>query len=116
MGEQGAARGRAEPGAELVLAAVRRAVRQRVPAPGPAPLWLVRLHLAIRPGSRPARVLRRRLEELERAGLLARETSHGLAVWSPTRRGEAALACFLFAQMHPRLSSQATGMKALYYS
>jgi hypothetical protein len=74
-----------------VLAAVRRAVRHRVPAPGPAPLWLLREHLAIRARSRASRVLRRRLEELERSGLLARETRHGLATWSPTAAGEDAL-------------------------
>jgi hypothetical protein len=71
-----------------VLAAVRRAVRHRVPAPGPAPLWLVREHLAICPRSRASRVLRRRLEELEVRGLLARETRHGLPAWSLTAVGE----------------------------
>jgi len=81
-----------EPSEKLVLAAVRRAVRHRVPVPGPAPLWLLREHLAIRPRSRASRGLRRRLQELERSGLLARETRHGLASWSPTARGEDALA------------------------
>jgi hypothetical protein len=92
MAEQRAGQGREDPSAELVLAAVRRAVRHRVPAPGPAPIWLLREHLAIRPRSRGSRVLRRRLEELERSGLLARQTRHGLPAWSPTASGEDALA------------------------
>jgi hypothetical protein len=91
MDEQRAGQGRQHPSAQLVLAAVRRAVRHRVPAPGPAPLWLLREHLAIQPRSSGGRVLRRRLEQLEQRGLLARGTEHGLPVWSPTASGEAAL-------------------------
>ncbi len=91
MEEERAGQGREDPSGELVLAAVRRAVRHRVPAPGSAPLWLVREHLAIRPRSRASRVLRRRLEELEMRGLLARETRHGLPAWSLTTAGEDAL-------------------------
>ncbi len=91
MDEQRAGQGHGHPSAQLVLAAVRRAVRHRVPAPGPAPLWLLREHLAIRPRSSGARVLRRRLEELERRGLLVRATEHGLPVWSPTASGVRAL-------------------------
>jgi hypothetical protein len=92
MDEQRARQTSDDPSAEIVLAAVRRAVRHRAPAPGPAPLWLLREHLAIGPRARGARVLRRRLEELERLGLLARETRHGLPAWSPTPAGEEALA------------------------
>ncbi len=92
MDEQRVGQGRQHPSAQLVLAAVRRAVHHRAPVPGPAPLWLLREHLAIQPRSSGARVLRRRLEQLERRGLLARGTEHGLPVWSPTASGEAALA------------------------
>jgi hypothetical protein len=92
MDEQRAGQRRQHPSAQLVLAAARRAVRHRVPAPGPAPLWLLREHLALQPRSSGAQVLRRRLEQLERRGLLARGTEHGLPVWSPTASGEDALA------------------------
>ena len=92
MNERRAERDREDPAEELVLAAASRAVRHRLPGPGPAPLWLVREHLAIRPRSREARVLRRRLEELERRGLLTGEAPHGVPSWSPTAAGEERLA------------------------
>ncbi len=88
MGERRAEQDREEPSEALVLAAVRRAFRHRPPAPGPAPLWLLREHLALRPRSRAARVLRRRLEELERRGLVVAGAHHGVPVWSPAAAGE----------------------------
>jgi hypothetical protein len=92
MGERRADEDREDPSQELVLAAVQRAARHRVPEPGPAPLWLVRAHLAVPPRSRGARVLRIRLGDLERQGLLTRGSEHGLPVWSPTASGRSALA------------------------
>lgn len=84
-------RGRRDPSDEQVLAAVRRATRQRLPRPGPPPLWMVLDHLAVPRRSGAARRVRGRLEELERAGLLARGREHSLAVWSLTRAGSRAL-------------------------
>ncbi len=92
MNERRAELDREDPAEELVLAAASRAVRHRLPGPGPAPLWLLREHLAIRSRSREARVLRRRVEELERRGLLRREAPHGVPSWSPTAAGEERLA------------------------
>jgi hypothetical protein len=88
MDQQRAEQDREEPSGELVLAAVRRAVRHRVPAPGPAPVWLLREHLAIGPRSRAARVLRRRLDELRRRRLILAGAQHGVPVWSLTAAGE----------------------------
>jgi len=48
-------------------------------------------HLAIPSRSRAARRLRGRLDQLERAGLLARGREHSVAVWSLTRAGHRAL-------------------------
>jgi hypothetical protein len=88
MDERRAEHDRDEPSWELVLAAVSRAVRHRVPVPGPAPLWLLREHLAIRSRSRAARALRRRLDELGRRGLIDAGAEHGVPVWWPTAAGE----------------------------
>jgi len=84
-------RGRRDPSDGQVLAAVRRATRQRLPRPGPAPLWMLLDHLAIPRRSGAARRVRGRLDELERAGLLARGREHSLAVWSLTPAGSCAL-------------------------
>jgi hypothetical protein len=80
------------PSDEQVLAALRRAMRHRLPAPGPAPLRALLEHLAIPRRSGAARALRSRLEELESRGLLARSREHGVLVFSLAARGERALA------------------------
>jgi hypothetical protein len=49
-------------------------------------------HLAIARRSRAARTVRERLTELERLGLVSRGREHGVTVWSPTARGERAVA------------------------
>jgi hypothetical protein len=84
-------RSKRDPSDEQLLAAVRRATRQRRPRPGPAPLWMLLEHLAIPRRSGAARGVRRRLEELGSAGLLARGCEHSLAVWSLTPAGSRAL-------------------------
>jgi hypothetical protein len=90
--ERPAGRGEREaPSSELVLAAVERAMRHRLPAPGPTPMWLLLEHLAIPRRSGAARRLAPLLAQLERAGLLARGRAHGAPVWSLTPAGRRAL-------------------------
>jgi hypothetical protein len=73
----------------LVLAAVDRAERHRVPKVDPpgVPVWSVLEHLATPRRSRRAREVRARLDELVAAGSLERSRRHSVAVWSVTRPG-----------------------------
>lgn len=82
---------RLDPNAGLVLAAVDRAARHRLPKPGPAPVWALLEHLAVPRRSGAARRVRVRLSELERAGLLEPGREHGLPVWSLTPAGRRVL-------------------------
>jgi len=78
----------------LVLAAVDRAERHRVPAVDPpgVPVWSVLEHLATPRRSRRAREVRGRLDELVAAGSLECLRRHGVVVWSVTRAGRRRLA------------------------
>ncbi len=71
----------------LVLAAVERAVRHRLRAGTPSPIWEILRHLDISPRSGDARHVRARIRELAAAGVLARERSHGVDVWRLTPNG-----------------------------
>ncbi len=73
----------------LVLAAVDRAERHRVPTVDPpgVPVWSVLEHLGTPRRSRRAREVRGRLDELVAAGSLERSHRHGVTVWSVTRAG-----------------------------
>jgi hypothetical protein len=83
---------RRRPSAGMVLAAVDRAGRHRLPQAGPAPWWALLEHLALRPRSGAARQVRLRVVELERAGLIERLREHGIPVWSVTPAGRRRLA------------------------
>jgi ribosome-binding protein aMBF1 (putative translation factor) len=78
----------------LVLAAVDRAERHRVPEMDPpgVPVWSVLEHLATPRRSRRARQVRERLDELVAVGSLERSRRHGVAVWSASRAGRRRLA------------------------
>ncbi len=73
----------------LVLAAVDRAERHRVPKVDPpgVPAWSVLEHLGTPRRSRRARQVRERLDELVAAGSLERSRRHSVTVWSVTRAG-----------------------------
>ncbi len=80
------------PDDELILAAIRRAVRHGPPERAGAFSWTVLEHLAIARRSGPARAVRRRLAELERGGLLRTRSLHGVALWELTLSGTRRLA------------------------
>jgi ribosome-binding protein aMBF1 (putative translation factor) len=78
----------------LVLAAVDRAERHRVPRLDPpgVPVWSVLEHLATPRRSRRSREVGTRLDELVAAGSLERLRRHSVTVWTVTRAGRRRLA------------------------
>jgi hypothetical protein len=76
--------------AEL-LAALERAMRHRLPSPGPASMRMLLEHLAVAPRTAAARELRGRLAGLRERGLLACGREHGVVVFSLTAAGVEAL-------------------------
>jgi len=78
----------------LVLAAVDRAERHRVPKVDPrgVPVWSVLEHLGTPRRSRRAQAVRARLDELVATGSLECSRRHGVVVWSVTRAGRRRLA------------------------
>lgn len=81
----------AEPTAELVMAAARRAALHHPQGRDRAPIWMVLEHLDIPRRTVRARAVRSRLAGLERRGWLERGSAHGIPMWSLTAAGARAL-------------------------
>ncbi len=80
------------PTAELVLAAVDRAITQHPRRVSDVPAAAIAQHLALNRRSGAWRLGRRRLLELEDTGELEKRRRHGIDAWAPTAAGRHRLA------------------------
>ncbi len=76
-----------EPGEELILAALERAVRHRIGDARAAATWSILDHLAVPRRSGDARRVKAALARLHRGALIERSHPHGVAAWELTPAG-----------------------------
>jgi hypothetical protein len=100
-GDQPASSAEEQP-AELVLAALDRAVRHR-PGRSGAPLWTVLEHLHVPRRSGSARTVHARLGQLQERGWVERGTERGVELWRLTGTGRRGLRRALASAEPPRL-------------